>query len=285
MKLLIFLIISIFFLPACSTVIKGSPDRPVNVNDELASTAFAFEKAATDEYLSATGSDKRILRNDIVDARIRAYDIKYSEFEDDLFSFGIGTGVGTDWATLAISGLTAVTGGASTKAALGAANTAIIGAKGALDKRLLLEKTTPAVMAEMVSQRTRVLLDLRQGLSQDVSDYGLFQAFADLERYRRAGTLSGGLVGIVISAGEETKTNEDKISNIVSGTYLEDEASAKLIGFWKPDGASINSSNENAIKTWMNNNNLTVGAGAITNFIYTAEFSDLRVKAVSDLKL
>lgn len=285
MKFLIFLMISMFFSPACSTVIKGAPDSPVNVTDELASTAFAFEKAAIDEYLSATGSDKQILRNDIVHARIRAYDIKYSEFEADLFSFGIGTGVGTDWATLAISGLTAVTGGASTKAALGAANTAIIGAKGALDKRLLLEKTTPAVMAEMVNQRTRVLLDLKQGLSQDVSDYGLFQAFADLERYRRAGTLSGGLVCIVISAGQETKTNEDKISNIVSGTYLKDEASAKLIRFWKPGGASINSSNENAIKTWMKNNNLTVGAGAITNFIYTAEFSDLRVKAVSDLKL
>ena len=127
-------------LMGCTTVVKGTPQRPVSFNDTLRLTEFAFEKTSFEEYAEANGVSKLIKRNEIIDAQIQAYDLQFSRFEEDLYAFGVGAGVGTDWISLVLSGLTSVTGGESTKAALGAANTAIIGAKGSVDKRLLLEK-------------------------------------------------------------------------------------------------------------------------------------------------
>jgi len=268
-------------ITGCSTVFSGSPERPVDIQQELASINFAFDATEITKYRTSTGVEKRALRDEITDARIRAYDIKFGEFEEELYSFGIGSGIGTDWTLLTISALTAVVGGAQTKAAFGAANTAIVGAKGSIDKQLLLEKTTPALIAEMESQRSKVLLDIRKGLSQDVTTYNLFRALSDLERYRRAGSLSGGLNGIVKSAGEEIAANEKEISSIIQVTYLADDAGEKIEKFWLPDGKNINTDNQAKIMSCMAQNGLsTSGSGKIATFIINAEFKELREKVV-----
>lgn len=280
------LVISTIILSGCSTIFTGNPERPISLSDDLATTKFAFETSEIEKYRAATGEAKQVLRDEIVEARIRAYDIKFSEFEEHLYSFGIGTGIGTDWTTLAISGLTAVIGGTQTKAALGAANTAIIGAKGSIDKRLFLEKTTPALIAEMERQRSRTLLDIRKGLSQKVSNYNLFRGLSDLERYRRAGSLSGGLTGIIKSAGAEIETNENKISSIVQVTYLADNASNLVEKFWMPDGQTVNQSNQKKIISCMSEYGLsTTKPGQIATFIIGSDFKDLRLKVVKCLKL
>jgi len=112
---IIILIPLLAFLFGCSTVIKGAPERPLSHENEMQMTEFAFKQQAVKDYQDAEGVSKVIKRNEIIDARIRAYDIQFGRFEEDLFAFGVGTGIGTDWTTLAISGLTAVTGGETTK--------------------------------------------------------------------------------------------------------------------------------------------------------------------------
>ena len=270
-------------LMGCTTVVKGTPQRPVSFNDTLRLTEFAFEKTSFEEYAEANGVSKLIKRNEIIDAQIQAYDLQFSRFEEDLYAFGVGAGVGTDWISLVLSGLTSVTGGESTKAALGAANTAIIGAKGSVDKRLLLEKTVPSIIAEMVNQRTAVLLDIRRGLSKRVEDYNLYQALTDIERYRRAGTLVGGLNGIVKSAGEETKKNEAEIQKIIKGVYLSDDASSLLKNYIKDEKSSA--VNTSALKSWMTKNGISSSAGTLPMFLNTQAYSELRKKAVQDLNL
>lgn len=282
-QILLFLCVITF--GGCSTVMKGSPERPVSVTNDLKATDFAFDETEIEKYRNANGDAKKILRNEIIDARIRAYDIKFGQFEQNLYRFGIGTGIGTDWTSLIISGLVATTGGEATKSALGAANTALIGAKGSVDKQLFLEKSLPAISAQMIAQRTSVLVNIREGLSREVVDYSLFQGLSDLEQYRRAGTLMGALNGIVKTAGDETQANEEEISNIIKRKYVRDTASDSLLGFWKPNKV-LNPQNEQKIKNWMKLKGLdTSKSWFIGQFVAEPQFADLRVEAVNYLKL
>lgn len=271
-------------LSACAGL-RAFPEAPFESTGQLESTRFAFLPETYEKYYSATGVEKINLRNEIINAQIRAYDIRFQEYEQNLFDLGIGLGVGTDWASLALSGLTATVGNASTKAALGAANSGLVGAKGALDKHLFMEKTLPVVMTEMANQRSAVLLQIRAGLNEeDVHKYSLDQALGDIQRYARAGSIVAALTGIAANSGSELESNNNKLNQLTTFSYLKDAAGDKLRSFWKP-GGEVNAENANKIKSEMENLGLATGAGRLANFVRAAEFADLRVEVVKRLGL
>ena len=266
------------------TGFRAFPDAPFDTTNQIDSTKWAFEKKAYDEYLTASGTVQRSKRNGIVNAQIRAYDIKFAEYEQSLFELGIGLGVGTDWASLALSGLTATVGGTTAKAAFGAVNAGIVGAKGALDKHLFMEKTLPVIMTEMANQRTAVLVQIRTGLGQSVSDYGLDQGLSDLRRYASAGSIAAGLQGIAASSGSELKKNYEALNKVTTSKYLSDVATAKLTNFWKP-GGTVNAANTASLRAKMSLRGLATGPGRIAHMLTAADFAEVREKLVNDLGL
>ena len=273
-------------LNACAGI-RAFPEAPFESTGQLESTRFAFLPETYQKYYNKDDDEQEQirLRNKIANAQIRAYDIRFQEFEQNLFDLGIGLGVGTDWASLALSGLTATVGSASTKAALGAANSGLVGAKGALDKHLFMEKTLPVIMTEMANQRSAILLQIRIGLNEDdVRKYSLDQALGDIQRYARAGSISAALTGIAASSGRELKVNVDELNELTKFSYLKDFSGDKLREFWKPDG-QVNAENENKIKETMISLGLAVGPGRIVNFLRSSEFAELRIQAIKRLGL
>lgn len=271
-------------LSACDGF-RAFPEAPFESTGQLESTRFAFLSDTYREYYEATGDEKVNHRNKIINAQIRAYDIRFQEYEQNLFDLGVGLGVGTDWASLALSGLTATVGNASTKAALGAANSGLIGAKGALDKHLFMEKTLPVIMTEMANQRSAVLLQIRAGLNEaDVSKYSLDQALGDIQRYARAGSIVAALTGIAANSGSELESNINELSQLTAFSYLKDVAGDKLRNFWKPDG-DVNAENAEKIRMEMKKLGLATGPGRLVNFVRGAEFAELRAVVVKRLGL
>jgi hypothetical protein len=88
----------------------------------------------------------------------------------------------------------------------------------------------------------------------------------------------------IIAIRQSKPDQEAKIRKQAS-TYMKSDSSDILRRYWKPDGKNINQGNEKKLKDWMSSNDLSVGPGSITMFLYGAEFEGLRKKAIQDLKL
>jgi hypothetical protein len=214
---------------------------------------------------------------------VYAIDLYFGQFQQDLFREGVGSGIATDWITLALAGAGAVAGNAGTKAALAAAAAGIIGAKAAFDKNVFFDKTMPALLAQMVALRKTVLVRIQAGLSQGIDRYPLTQALIDLEDYYNAGTIPGALTGIVEGAGATAKQADEEMKKVLVGRFTADVAGDALRRFWKPDGVTINQENQARIRTWMAENH--INEPSITFFMRDEMYASARQKLVKDLGL
>lgn len=73
--------------------------------------------------------------------------VVFTAYEREILREDIGSGVASDWTVLALTATTTVVGAASAKTALGASSTAVVGGTASFDKRALLQKTLPALLA------------------------------------------------------------------------------------------------------------------------------------------
>jgi len=278
-----FLISLSLILTACATI-RGGPETPRPPTEAASDPIYLIDKETLGAYDKITDPDNRkAKRNEIIDERILEIDNQFSAYETDLWREGIGAGIGTDWLQLTLSGLTATVGGEAFKSAVGAASTGILGAKSSFDKRVYFEKTIPAIMAQMVAEREKILAVIEANKQRSVTEYTLFAALSDLNNYYRAGTLPGAIQVIAIDAGAKEARAEQEIKNIRAARYIKDDAGDRLREFWKPDGKNIDKTNEKLLKDWMQKNGLSTGAGDITLFLRSDEMADLRVRAVREL--
>lgn len=88
----------------------------------------------------------------------------------------------------------------------------------------------------------------------------------------------------LIAIKQSSPGNEAKIRESIY-QFGKDLNSVKLRNFWKPDGQTIDSINENKLKIWMSSQRLDTLADSITILINSQEFSKFREQAVIDLGL
>jgi len=162
-------------LGGCLTSLTAYPDPSWDARTELnalepylSADAITRYDAANDE--ARNGMDRRNWRNAVVNARIRAMDVLFNEFQQDLYQEGVGLGIATDWIVLALSGAGALISTAST--ALSAASSGVVGAKAAFDRNAFLDRTLPSLLATMVAQRKEVLATIRASQYRDITDPG-----------------------------------------------------------------------------------------------------------------
>lgn len=122
-------------------------------------------------------------------------------------------------------------------------------------------------------------------MSLNMKEYSLARGFSDLTEYYNAGTIVGALQNIVADAGFDAKTSDNKMKALVEGKYMKTLAGDKLRAFWKPDGKSVDKSNEQKLLQWMQSNGLDTSPGAIPMFLRSEMLEDARMQAVKDLKL
>lgn len=77
----------------------------------------------------------------------------------------------------------------------------------------------------------------------------------------------------------------EKVASDAYAAYGADKNSKLLRKFWKPDGKSIDQTNQTALTGWMTNHGLSTQAGDITLFLSNEMFAHARAQAVRDLDL
>ncbi len=265
--------------------IRGYPKRVVSEKAELSMLLPYFTDNVLELYDGKPDeATKREYRDEVVNARLRAIDIEFDIFERSINAQKNASQIGTDWAVLGLSGAGAVASGAATKAILAAISGGVTGAKLSWDKTLYYEKTMPALIAQMEASRTEQLVNIRLGLAQSSTNYPLAQALVDVDNYYKAGTLPGAVIAVNNSAGAQTQQNKQALRNILlEGTYSWDQASAILRKFWKPDGKTINKTNQAKLNKWLQNNGYP--DVPISAFLYLRQYAAARAKAVQGLGL
>jgi hypothetical protein len=150
-------------------------------------------------------------------------DFEYSNYVLNLRR-GVGWGeVGADSVKIILDSLVAVTGAASTKAALGAASAGVTGATTSVKKNILFDQTITTFITKMDALRLNkwndILCKMGHGASDDCkkpsAPYTIAEAFDDLQEYGRDGTLDAALRDVDQKAASDkaaaTATN-DKLS-------------------------------------------------------------------------
>lgn len=193
-------------LAGCATV-SGFPVRTSDIATDLKALAPYLGPDALVTY--ETCAPKRACRNRILEARVLATDLRFAEFEQKLYSQGIGFGVGTDWLTLALNGIGSVS--SHSAKSLSAAAAGVTGAKASFEKDALYNKTMPILLAQMAAKRKEVLARIRTGENEDEAAYPLLRGLNDLEDYYQAGSLPGALNDIAATTGEQARNAEQKL--------------------------------------------------------------------------
>ncbi len=201
---LLMLLFTLPMLGGCLASLTAYPDTSYDARAELKSLEPLLAADAITRY-DAPGNDQRddmdqlTWRNAVVNARVRAMDVLFNEFQQDLYREGVGFGISTDWIVLALSGAGSLISSAST--ALSAASSGVVGAKAAFDRNAFHDKTMTTLMATMVAQRKDVLATIRTNQLLGIDQYPLTLALTDLDRYYQAGTLPGALTAVAQNAG------------------------------------------------------------------------------------
>lgn len=257
---------------------QGYPNRATDPDADLRVLEPEIGAAAITACLDAPAIS---CRNKIIAARMHANDIRFSQFEENLFRQTREAGFSATLATLGLTTSAAFVSGGASQILAGIA-AFIIGGREAFQKEVLAERTVIAIHTAMRARRAQTALRLRAGLRQSLDDYPLALGLADLDDYYNGGTVLGALIGITETVGVEARQAEQNLRELTSG-FVRDDPGDLLRTLWKPDGENINLTNQKAIRDWMDNNGL-VGE-SITFFMRATEYSTARQRAVTDLGL
>jgi hypothetical protein len=196
----------------CASIV-GFPRDPENTADTLARLAPYFDGTREAEYQVQTDAvERQRLRDAIILARIRAYDIEFRAFQRELYGAGNSISTGGDLIVLVLSGLAATTGDAVTKSALAAASAGVVGAQGVINKDLYYQRPMPALLAQMEANRAIAKLAIVQNLSRSDAEYSLWRAYLDLDTLKDAGSIPGAVANITQDAANAREAAQAAIT-------------------------------------------------------------------------
>ncbi|MFI5020045.1 MAG: hypothetical protein ACHQRJ_00125 [Alphaproteobacteria bacterium] len=217
-------------LAACAPI-RGYPDDPEDTSATLTRLMPYFDGTEEAQYVALQNDAtlRQQKRDEIVLARIRAYDIEFADFEEKLYLQGNSVSTGSDLLLLILAGLTATTGNAATKAALGAASAGVVGAQAAISKDLYYQKTIPALLEQMEANRTQAKLTIFKGLDQTDAQYPLTKAYLDLDALKAASSIPGAIAAITQQAGDAKTKAQGEIDIMRTPEYFQHLADIKDI--------------------------------------------------------
>jgi hypothetical protein len=173
------------------------------MNDNLGKQAYEKWAGTLPDESSGIARDTLIFRLKAVK------DYEYHNYVLNLRR-GVGWGeVGSDSVKIILDSLVAVTGTASTKAALGAASAGVTGATTSIKKNVLFDQTITTFITKMDALRLAKWNDILCKMGRGTVDcphgsaYSAAEAFDDLQEYGRQGTLDAALGDVAQQAGAD----------------------------------------------------------------------------------
>lgn len=161
-----------------------------------------YERVHVLEAMSAETDPlrRRELRNRTASLYVAAADARYYQFRISLSRDARGSSLGLDIAALAAGTIGSVAKSAANELAAAAAG--LTGARASVNRELYFERTLPAIVSQMDTNRLRIRAEIFRRLREDdVVQYPLEQAFADIHTYEMAGSLDGAIQQITTAAG------------------------------------------------------------------------------------
>lgn len=230
-KVLLYILLFVSLTVSGCSAFRGAPKSMINYDAEIKRLDKYFNPEVQAEYEKINPSTDpqkaKIARNEIINGRLRVYDLQYSRFKSDLYKEGVGSNIGVDGAVITMGAIGALSSGGTSKT-LSGITAGVTGIKGSVDKNLFYEKTMPALLVEMDGQRLQVLARIRQGQKESVTDYPLLEALADVDSYFDAGTIYGAIDGVLKSAGDKKNEAESVILGVKGKSYFEKEAQDRV---------------------------------------------------------
>ncbi|MES2940960.1 MAG: hypothetical protein V4864_24995 [Pseudomonadota bacterium] len=196
-------------LPGCASF-QGAPEwdngRSLAATDSLYATYL-------NRYYVATINERIEVRNQFIEIRAALIDRSYAGFKQTLYSQRVGSAVGVDVATLALSAIGAAVSDVGTKTAASALSGGLIGSKASVDKNVYFDRTLPAMLAQMDGRRSEIRRRLLSGMLAPASLYPLMQAAADLDEYFHAGTIPGAISAMTNQAGVSQNVADARLAS------------------------------------------------------------------------
>jgi len=204
------------------------------------------------KYYDEKDAEKRTsIRNETVFNRMRVYDMEFSRLRRGLNASYNVIAVGSDLTGLLLNTIAAVTGSASTKAALSAAAGGIIGARGVVDKDLYYQQTLPAIVTQMSANREKAKAAILIGLKEKDEKYPLGIADQDLARLNDAGNLSEGVTSVIEESKKAKKESDATIQGLQASSYAATTSSLTLRA-WLYPGGKVDQSRLDQLQGWLN---------------------------------
>jgi hypothetical protein len=145
------------------------------------------------------GREKK--RNDTINKIIIAIDNNYDNYKNSLYAGRASFDTFADFVSLALTGATAVTGGAATKAAFGAAATGVTGAHSSVNKNFFNDASRDALFSVMDSLRSDELNTIQGNMKLGIDAYSMSDAMVQLGKYYSAGTVTSARNAVTTASG------------------------------------------------------------------------------------
>jgi len=220
-------------LGGCAAL-SGYPQDPQESQtlQQLRSQYFGPDSEA--DYNKANDATTRQkIRDEIVYNRMLVADADFADFVRDINSTNNGISIGSDLTAFVLNGLGSTTGDAPTKAALAAASGGIIAANGAVNKDLFYQKTIPAIIAQMETDRLNFEKTILTGLGQSDDIYPLGRANLDLLKLYRAGSINAAITNLTQQSSTAQTTAQTQVDNT---TLSRSQNSVRIRAWLFPNG-------------------------------------------------
>ncbi|MCA3060737.1 MAG: hypothetical protein ING60_13070 [Rhodocyclaceae bacterium] len=197
-------------LGGCASLSNGG--APPILNEDKNALAELGKKYGAGNFVNSSVDE--LGRNDLIFGRVQLINLNYYKWLADLKTDKQFGDTATDLTILGLGIAGTATKALRAKTNLAAAVVAVGAGKSIIDKNYFYDKTLPALISMMEAARQTKLLEIRQKMSKDMTEYSVMDAKQDLDEFERAGTLDVGIQTAIQSGAAQAKDKIDKINEI-----------------------------------------------------------------------
>lgn len=223
LNLLVFIVLVSWLAAGCRTKMRDYGYRKPYDFSTTKVRKYKFHntdfRKAYDEA-RATGTQGEAIakseRNAILGELMYVIETEHGDYERRMRFDHTAWGIITDFALLGLTGATAVTGGAETKAILGAIATGVKGAELSVNKRLFQDQAIEAIQAEMRAAQAKKKAEIIDRMRQSTGIYTLELGLADIVQFYHEGTLTRAFQNLVGDAKDKEKEQKAKVAEALT---------------------------------------------------------------------
>lgn len=154
-------------------------------------------------YEKTDYSQRADVRNNLLRRQMIVADLAYEKFERAIYVQNLRGTVYTDWTTNLLTSASPATDHIPTRNVLAGLSTILSGGKAIYESNVISKGVMSALIAEMRTSREEVRNRIRERTALPASQYDLYDALADLNDYKVAGSLPSAVAGLNARANDE----------------------------------------------------------------------------------